>query len=115
MGQVEHRMDSLVRLVLVASLILALAGSVVFCYRYIRYSPWYVTPVGQNMLALMVLLAVLEGLPLIALLAHGQSWVLAAYLVTYPLLPIITWWRTILLVQTQRETQRNSKSEGIHR
>jgi hypothetical protein len=89
----------------------ALAGSLVFIARLGLISGWSTNPVGRNLMAFMGTVAWLETLPFIHLLMVPRAVLYVVALAGYTVLPLVTWWRTILLVVTQRRTRNRLDRE----
>jgi accessory gene regulator protein AgrB len=81
-------------------------GCVVFCVLFMLRSTWWKTSVGQNMLAMMFVLAVFQGLSLLRLvLAPGwyEANAVTIRFWTFLCLFIVVWWRVLILWLVQHE------------
>lgn len=78
-------------------------GALVFVILYLR-SPWWKSPTGRNVMAMMGLIALLLGLAALPALFGVQypfrDWVRAA---SFLLVAVVVWWRVVLLWRAQRQ------------
>lgn len=75
--------------------------AVLFIAVYLR-SPWWRTPIGQNIMVKMFILAGLLGLSLASMLWPVPVW---AWRTGMGLLDIAIWWRLIILFKLQNEEE----------
>lgn len=96
-----------------ASLAGACLGAVVFVVLYLR-SPWWKSPTGRNIMAMMALIAVLLGLAVMSavfgLRYPAREWVRAA---SFLLVAIVVWQRAWLLYRVQREDRRQRRRDRV--
>ena len=81
-------------------------GCVLFCILFSLRSRWWTTSTGRNVLAMMFVLAVLQGLSLLRLVI-AQDWFMEHAVVlrfwSFLALFIVVWWRVVILIMVQHK------------
>ena len=82
--------------------VLTFAGATFFILLYGALAPWYRTPIGRNIMALMAVIALATGLATVTI-TMGLEWPyrLALRALIWFLIATVVWWRVALLVREQ--------------
>jgi hypothetical protein len=81
-------------------------GCALFVVLFLLRSRWWQTSMGRNVLAMMFVLAVLQGLSLVRLVV-AEEWFaehqVAIRFWSFLALFIVVWWRVIILIKIQHD------------
>lgn len=87
-------------------------GCTLFCILYTLRSRWWTSAMGRNVLAMMFVLAVLQGLSLLRLVV-AQQWFLdhavALRFWSFLALFLVVWWRVAILILIQHQDAMDAR------
>lgn len=105
--------EKLFTLIYVAELSLSVVPAVMSVVVYATRNRWWRHSIGIHLMGYMSVVAVVLALSLLRWAIGVPPWLAWTYLGVFALVPVITWWRLIVILQTDDRVPERSHLRAI--